>query len=194
MDAPQRQAALERAQQGDAQALGDLLQSYRPYLRVMVHSLRGDRLQTRLDDSDLIQDALLEAHRSFSAFRGSTVPELLAWLRQIVLRSAQRTIRGFVATQKRDLGREETVHGMAELLVDSGSSPSGQAIRHEQAAQMATALARLPEDMQQVLLDRLVDNKPHAQIAERLGRTEQAVRMLYLRALRRLRELYEESG
>jgi RNA polymerase sigma-70 factor (ECF subfamily) len=55
---------------------------------------------------------------------------------------------------------------------------------------MADALSRLPEDMQQVLLGRHVDGRSHAEIAAALGRTEGAVRMLYLRALRRLRELY----
>jgi RNA polymerase sigma-70 factor (ECF subfamily) len=79
---------------------------------------------------------------------------------------------------------------LAGQLADSGSSPSAQAIRHEEAALMAEALAGLPDDMQQVLLGRHVDGLSHAAIAQRLDRTEQAVRMLYVRALRRLRELY----
>ena len=70
------------------------------------------------------------------------------------------------------------------------SSPPEQAIRHEEALSMAEAVGQLPDDMQQVLLGRHVDGLSHADIARSLGRTEGAVRMLYLRALRRLRELY----
>jgi RNA polymerase sigma-70 factor (ECF subfamily) len=192
MDARQRQAALDQARRGDAQALGELLDSFRPYVRVTVHALRDGRLAGRVDDSDLIQDALLEAQRSFAAFRGTTVAELVVWLRRIVVRSTGRTLRSFAGTGKRDPGREQALEDLAEDPADPGSSPSARAIRHEQAVRMAEALACLPDDMQQVLLARHVDGLPYAAVAQRLGRTEGAVRMLYLRALRRLREGYRE--
>jgi RNA polymerase sigma-70 factor (ECF subfamily) len=184
-----RQTALAQARRGDSRALGDLLESFRPYVRVIVHSLRDQRLQGRVDDSDLIQDAFLEAQRSFEDFRGHSVAELAVWLRCIVVRTSRRSLRQFGGTGKRDPAREQLVDDLAELA-DSGSSPSAIASRHEEAARMAEALAQLPEEMQQVLLARHVDDLPHATIADRLGRTEGATRMLYLRALRRLRELY----
>jgi RNA polymerase sigma-70 factor (ECF subfamily) len=192
MNANERQAALEQARQGDAQARGKLLESFRPYVRVLVHALRDARLKARLDDSDMIQDALLEAHRSFAGFRGTTVAELAVWLRRIVIRSAGRTIREFAGTDKRDPAREQPAEDLAQLLIDSGSSPSAQAIRHEQAGRLIEALARLPEDMQQVLLGRHVDGLKHAAIAQQLGRSEAAVRVLYIRALDRLRQLYRD--
>jgi DNA-directed RNA polymerase specialized sigma24 family protein len=66
------------------------------------------------------------------------------------------------------------------------------AIRQEQAALLADSIARLPEEMQEVLLGRLLDGLSHAVLAERLGRTEGATRALYVRALDRLRELYPD--
>ena len=75
-----------------------------------------------------------------------------------------------------------------DQLADSGSSPSAQAMRHELTAKITDAVARLPRDMQQVLLARLVDGLPHAVIAERMKRTETAVRMLFVRALSRLKD------
>jgi RNA polymerase sigma-70 factor (ECF subfamily) len=192
MDAQERQSKLDQALQGNTEALGELLHSFRPYIRVLVRACRSARLRAPLDDSDLIQDACLEAQRSFADFRGTTVAELLAWLRRLVLRTAGRTLRGFVGTAKRDPSREQTAEDLDRLADKSGSSPSAQAIRHEQAARMAEAVARLPEDMQQVLLARHMDGLAHAVIAAQIGRTESAVRMLYLRALRRLRELYRE--
>src|SRR5947209_17080631 len=92
MDAEQQQAFLERARGGDVQALGELLHSFRPYVRVIVHALAQQWRQGVLDDSDLIQDALLEAQKSFAGFRGSTRNQLRAWLRQIAVRTAGRSL------------------------------------------------------------------------------------------------------
>ena len=192
MDARERQAALDRARQGDGQACGELLQSFQPYVRVIARAFQNNQVQARIDDSDLVQDALMEAHRCFADFRGTTVAEFAAWLRQIVLFTAGRTIRGHLAAGKRAVGREQSVgsDAMAALAASSGSSPSAQAMRHEEAARIAEALERLPDEMKQVLLARHMDNLSHAAIAERMGKSEGAVRVLYTRALRRLRELY----
>src|SRR5207249_989818 len=114
-------------------------------------------------------DALAEAHRAFPAFQGSTVAEFTAWLRAIALRSAGRALREHLAAGKRDAGREK---GLADAagLADAGSSPSQTAARHEESARLAAALARLPEEMQQVLLGRHMDGLPHAALADKLGR------------------------
>jgi RNA polymerase sigma-70 factor (ECF subfamily) len=188
MDSRERLAVLLAARRGDAEALGRLLDSFRPYVRVIVRALRDRRVQGRLDESDFVQDALLEAHRSFASFNGETVAELVVWLRQIVIRTTGRTLRGLLGTARRDPTREEpaTLDGVAA----PDASPSHEAIRHEEAVSMAEALGQLPADMQQVLLGRHVDGLSHAEIAQAMNRTEGAVRMLYLRALRRLRELY----
>jgi len=193
MTAAEQQDALERARQGNAQALGELLHSLRPYVRVLVHSVHRGQVRSRLDDSDLIQDALVEAQRSFARFEGTTVAELLAWLRPLILRTAGHSLRQHLGTGKRNLGLEQSGPGLVENLVDPASSPSSQAVRQEQVALLASRMARLPEDMQTVLLGRHLDDLSIAELAERLGRSEGAVRVLYTRALRRLREECREE-
>ena len=101
MNAHERQAALDSARRGDAAALGALLESLRPYVRVLVRGLDAERLQARLDESDLIQDALLEAHQEFPHFRGASPPELTAWLRQIVLRTVSHALRAHLGAERR---------------------------------------------------------------------------------------------
>jgi RNA polymerase sigma-70 factor (ECF subfamily) len=189
MAALDRQALLDHARRGDLSALGELFQSFRPYVRVIVQGACAARLQGKLDDSDLIQDALLEAHRGFSGFRGATVGELTMWIRQIVLRSIGHQLRSFAGTGKRDLAREERALDL-DARADSASSPSEQAIRHEQAARMAEALAQLPEDMQRVLLGRHRDGLGYGALAAQLQRSPEAIRMLHVRALRCLRAHY----
>jgi RNA polymerase sigma-70 factor (ECF subfamily) len=191
MTAGEQQTALARARLGDDRALGQLLESFRPYVRCLVRALGGERLQPRLGESDLIQDALLEAHRSFGDFRGGTVAELTAWVRRIVLRTTGHALRDHLDAGKRALGAEEPAERL-DGRADPGSTPSAQAVRHEEAVRMAEALAQLPDDMQQVLLGRHVDGLSYAALAGRLGRSEGAVRVLYTRAVRRLREEWRE--
>jgi RNA polymerase sigma-70 factor (ECF subfamily) len=188
MTASEQQAALDRYRQGDARARGELLESFRPYVRLLVRALHDPRLRARLDESDLIQDAMLEALQHFDRFTGGTTAELAAWLRTVVRWTALRTLRGHRDAGKRAVGREQGVENLADSLADGGASPSAETARHELAAQLARCLARLPDDMQQVLLGRHMDGLPYAVLAERLGRSEGAVRVLYTRALRRLRD------
>src|SRR4051794_4579737 len=150
MNAQEREAALERFRAGNQAALGELLESYRPYVRVLVHAERGGRAPPRLDDSGLGQDGLLEGPRSLGDFRGRTAVELTAWLRCVVLRTVRRALRGLFAG-KRDPGREKPGDGPA-LAADTDDAPLHAIIRHEQAARMASALSRLSDQEQQVLL------------------------------------------
>src|SRR5262245_59938886 len=106
MTSAQRQAALERARQGDSVALGALLESFRPYAGMIARALRDGRLRARVEESDLVQDALLEAHRGFAGFRGDSVAELAGCVRQIVIRTARQTLRRHLDAGKRAAGRE----------------------------------------------------------------------------------------
>jgi RNA polymerase sigma-70 factor (ECF subfamily) len=178
---------LDKARAGETEALGHLLQEFRPYVCVIIHAQRDRRLNSRLDDSDLVQDVMTAACRRFGEFRGKTSAELAAWLRRIALGITANAARDHLGTERRDVNREQAL-GVGAEPADSGSTPSAQAIRHERAARLAEALARLPDDMQQVLLGRHVEDLPYAVLAERLGRSEGAVRVLYVRAIRRLRD------
>jgi RNA polymerase sigma-70 factor (ECF subfamily) len=189
MQSLERETLLAQAKRGDVQALGALLDSFRPYVRVIVHAVRGQRLPGRLDDSDLIQDALLQAVRSFPAFQGHTLAEFVTWLRQVAIRSAAQTLRRLGGTQKRKPAKERALAQLCDQIEAPGTAPSEQAIGKEQAAHIAEALAQLPEEHQRVILLRLIDGLSHTEIAERLGSTPAAVRMMYLRALRQLRQL-----
>src|SRR5690242_14109763 len=69
---------LERARAGDDAALGQLLELYRNYLRLVARALIGQALRVRMDASDLVQETFLKATREFGQFLGSNEPELTA--------------------------------------------------------------------------------------------------------------------
>ena len=187
---------LERARAGDQQALGQLLEEYREYLRLLARARVGRELQVRLDPSDLVQDALLEAHRDFGQFLGQTESELTAWLRQILVRNLTDQLKHH-HSQMRDYEREQPLEVLVEqaheALAAPLSTPSAQAVRREQAVVLANALARLSDDYREVIIRRHVEGQSFDEVALAMGRTSGAARMLWMRALERLGRLMEGS-
>ena len=178
-----------RFKQGDRQALGALLDHLRPYVRVIVRDLRDGLAAVKADDSDLIQDAMMQATQAAAKFEGNSVGELVRWLRTIVVRTTYRTLHSSDNVRWTD----EDEECQATLLVDPRPAPPETAARLEQSASMAVAVSRLPDEMQQVLRCRLTEGLDYAAIAEQMGRGSGAVRMLYLRALRKLRDIWSEE-
>ena len=187
---------LERAHAGDADALGQLLEQYRQYLRLLAQSQVGRSLRVRLDPSDLVQETLLEAQRDFSRFAGKAEGELTAWLRRILVRNLTDQLKHH-HSQKRDFQREQPLEVLVEqahaALAAPLSTPSAQVSRREQAVVLAQAMAQLPADYREVITLRHLEGEDFDAIAARMGRTSGAVRMLWMRALERLGSIMEKS-
>jgi RNA polymerase sigma-70 factor (ECF subfamily) len=96
---------VSRARGGDAPALGQLLERFRAYLTLLAQLQIGRRLQSKADASDVVQEAFLEAHRTFDRFRGRTEGELIAWLRQILASHLAVLVRRYVRTRGRSEGQ-----------------------------------------------------------------------------------------
>ncbi len=184
---------LARAQ--DGQALGELLETYRPYLVLLARLRSSRRLQGKFDPADVVQETFLAAHRNFQQFRGSTEPELAAWLRQILASRLAKSLRHYWGTQGRDVRREceladelsRSSQALAQGLAAPHSSPSQQAARREQAVLLAAALARLPERYRDILILRHLEGLTFPEIARRLDRTLDSVEKAWARALGKLR-------
>lgn len=186
-DSPGGLLALARA--GDQHALGEVLEGYRQFLRLLARSRVGRELRARLDPSDLVQETLLEAQRDFQQFHGENRAELAGWLRQILLRNLADQCKHH-QSQKRDVGREQPLELLVkktpESLAAPLSTPSAHALKLEQEGALATALAQLPPDYREVLTLRHLQGESFETIAARMGRTPGAVRMLWMRALEQL--------
>src|SRR5262249_22556816 len=155
-------------------------------------------LRAKLDPSDVVQETFLEAHADFSRFLGQGEPALVAWLRSILVHRLADMARHHQA-QGRDLRREESLEVVLERssldvqrsLAEWSHSPSALAIRREQAVLLAEALQRLPEDHREVFVLRNLEHVPIEEIATRMGRSANAVRKLWSRALLALRHELE---
>jgi RNA polymerase sigma-70 factor (ECF subfamily) len=85
----------------------------------------------------------------------------------------------------------ESSDRLGAAALATGTSPSQHAIQHEAELLLAEALARLPDDYREVLLMRNIEGLPHDEIARRMARRTGSVRMVWVRALARLRHELE---
>jgi RNA polymerase sigma-70 factor (ECF subfamily) len=190
------------ARSGDSVPLSRLLELYRNYLRLLARVELGRRLQAKVDPSDVVQEALLDAHRYFPTFRGTAEGQFVGWLREILAGVLANQVRRYLGTQARNVRLERQIAdglGQSSVLLDRGlvadqSSPSEQAARVEQAVILADALARLPDDYREVILLRNFEGLTFPQAAERMARTLDSVEKLWLRALARLRQQLTARG
>jgi RNA polymerase sigma-70 factor (ECF subfamily) len=191
---------LRRARVGDAEARGRLLEAYRSYLTVLARVQLGRHVQSKVDPSDVVQEAFLEAHRDFRQFQGQSGAELRAWLRRLLVRNLADQIRRY-RTQRRDLRLEQQL--AAELdrssealergLVAEDSSPSDRAARREEGLSLAGALERLPAHYRDILLLRHFQGLTFPEVARRLGKSVDSVKKMWLRSLAQLRRALEEQ-
>jgi RNA polymerase sigma-70 factor (ECF subfamily) len=185
--------ALARA--GDAQALGRLLELYRNYLTLLARVQFGQRLRGKADPSDVVQEAFLGAYRDFAGFRGTTEAELVSWLRKILATTLAALARHYCGTQRRDPRRERELcaelehssQALGDALIAPQSSPSQQAVRREQAVLLADALGQLSEDYREVIVLRQLEGLSFPEVAQRMGRSAEAIKKLWVRALASLR-------
>jgi RNA polymerase sigma-70 factor, ECF subfamily len=192
--------AIQEARVGSEAALGSLLELYRNYLRLLARLEIGRKLQGKLDASDLVQETFLEAHRNFRLFQGTEEPQFVSWLRQILAAKVANLVRHYFGTQGRDVRLEQELAGnldnssrvLGQELAASMSTPSIQAARREQAVLLADALEKLSEDYREVIILRHLEGLTFPEVAQRMGKTQDSVEKLWLRALVRLRLVFGE--
>jgi RNA polymerase sigma-70 factor (ECF subfamily) len=182
------------------QADGPKLERFREYLRLLARLHLADGRGGKLEPSDVVQQALLEAHRQRARFRGRSDAEMAAWLRQI-LAGTLADARRALGRAKRDIARERSLEAalaqssaqIGSWLAAPQSSPSAQAQGHEEAVRLAQALATLPESQREALVLRYYQGCSLDDISRRLERTPAAVAGLLKRGARQLRQLLHEQ-
>jgi RNA polymerase sigma-70 factor (ECF subfamily) len=189
---------LESAERGDAAAWDAVLASHRDRLRRMVALRMDRRLQGRVDPSDVIQEAYLEAARRLPAYlrEADPMPPYL-WLRFLATQALQMLHRRHLGSKARDAGREvalasrppeATSAALAAQLLGHDTRASEAAIRAERKLRLEEALNRMDPIDREVLALRHFEQLSNAECARVLGLGESAATKRFIRALRRLKE------
>jgi len=181
---------IRRIQAGDEAAARALFERYAPELRAQVRRRMPPGVRRKVADSDVLQEAYLAAFLSLGRFEQRGEDAFRAWLGQILEHKILDEVRRWFGTSMRDARRDHTVaDGEAvPTACARDPSPSVQAMEAEERAALWQAVDDLPEDYRTVL--RLVHESglSLAEAGARMGRSADAARKLYARAVARLSE------
>lgn len=193
------QRLVERVRQGDSAALADYVQAKRPQLLAFIEKQLSSALRRKVEPEDLLQEISAEAVRVVAQVDLSE-RDPFSWLCQISERRIIDAHRRFFGAQKRDAGREVPLQGgggggdderspLVDLLIVSMTSPSSAFSRNQRELLLLAALDKLPAEQRDALRMRYVEGLPSKEIADRMQKTDGAIRVMLTRSLKRLQEL-----
>ena len=174
---------------------------HRNFLRLLACAEIIPDLRQRIEPSDIVQQTLLEAHKTRDKFRGTSDPEMAQWLRRILQNNIVDSVRA-LQSQKRDISREQAAINPGEFdqtslrldrLLATYSSPSQNAMRSERLLQLSEAIFQLPEDQREAIIQHHLKGHKLAQISADWGKSQPAVAGLLQRGLRKLRTLMSDA-
>jgi RNA polymerase sigma-70 factor (ECF subfamily) len=192
---------LQRAAAGEQEALRQLFSHYRDRLKRMVHLRLSRRLQGRVDDSDVVQEAYLEISKKLAEYVKEPELPLFLWLRHMTGLKLAEVHRRHLGTQLRDADREVSLHRGGLPLADSASlaaqlmgkltTPSQAAIKAEQRIFVQEALNSMDPIDREVLALKHFEQLSTSEIAQVLGLSKAGAGSRYLRAIKRMRDILE---
>jgi len=198
MDEPLRDE-LARARSGDDRALESLVVEHLPALEAYVRAKVGPAVRARESFADVVQSVCVEVLRDGPDFHYQGGPEFRAWLFQHALHKIINKQR-FHTRKRRDLGKEalqlaESANGGQRLsqIYATLATPSREAIGAEFNDRFEAAFDELPDDHREAIALNRFAGLGYRDIAERMGRSEGAVRNLVYRGLARLSEALAEK-
>lgn len=190
---------IERLRSGDRKALAELFDRYRARLRRMVDLRMDPRLRTRLDASDVLQEAYLDVAKDLPPYLANPKLPPLLWLRLHVGRRLITLHRHHLGAKMRDAGMEISLYrgalpeassaALASMLLGKQTSPTQAAQRAERMLRVQEALNSLEPIDREVLALRHFEQLSRAETAQVLGIAQEAGAKRYFRALKRLKDV-----
>ena len=193
---------IRRAAAGEEAALRELFSRHRDRLKRMVHLRLSRRLSGRVDDSDILQEAYLEAARRLDEYLREPKLPFFLWLRHLTALKLAEVHRRHLGTQLRDADLEVTLHrgmlpladsvSLAAQLLGTLTTPSQALIKAETRLLVQEALNSMDPIDREVLALKHFEQLSTAEIAEVLGLSKAGAGSRYLRAIKRLREILSQ--
>jgi RNA polymerase sigma-70 factor (ECF subfamily) len=195
-------ALLQRAAGGDHRAVRELFVLHRERLKRMVHLRVSRRLQGRVDDSDVLQEAFLDVSTQLGEYAADPKLPLYLWLRQITGLKLAEIHQRHLGTQLHDADGEVTLHrgglpeadsvSLAAHLLGQLTRPSQAAIKAETRLIVQDALNNMDPTDREVLALKHFEQLSTSEIAEVLGMSKAGAGSRYLRAIKRLKDILSQ--
>jgi RNA polymerase sigma-70 factor (ECF subfamily) len=201
-DADHTTELLVGAKAGDADAVNRLLERHRQAVHRMVQLRLDQKIQRRIDVSDVVQDVFIEASRRLKDYLQNPSMPFHLWLRHIARDRIVDAHRRHRVSAKRSVDNERplvvpaagdrSTLELAMQLRDPQRTPASAAVQHEMARHVENALSQLDDQDCEIILMRHYEHLSNQEAAIALGLSEPAASMRYLRAIRRLRALLSD--
>jgi RNA polymerase sigma-70 factor (ECF subfamily) len=189
---------LVQAAAGDETALTQLFYRYRKPLKQMVRLRLNRQLQGRIDDSDIVQEAYLEATQRLPDYLANRPLPFFLWLRHITGEKLIDAHRRHLGAQIRDANQEVSLHrgpmpaassgSLAAQLLGQLTSPSQAAIKAETRLRVQEVLNGMDPLDREILALRHFEQLTNTEVAATLEMNESTASSRYLRALKRLKD------
>ena len=189
---------LQKAATGDKTACDELFSRYHRRLKRTVQLRLNRRLQGRVDSTDVLQEAYLEAAKRLPDYLRDRPLPFFLWLRHIVGEKLIDVHRRHLGAQMRDAAQEVSLHrgalpeansmSLAAHLLGRLTSPSQAAIRAEMRLRVQEALNNMDVMDREILALRHFEQLKNVELAVTLGIEESTASTRYLRALKRLKD------
>ena len=194
---------LRKAADGDGAAIAALFERHRGRLRRMIALRLDDRVAARVDASDVVQEALVDAARKLAVYARDQPLPFYAWLHRLAMERLAAVHRRHRRSKARSVEREEvdapawpdrSIQLVVDGLAARDATPGQALLREERRQHVHAALqASAPID-REILIMHYLEELSFPEIAAILGIGEGAAKMRHLRALRRIRSLMESDG
>jgi RNA polymerase sigma-70 factor (ECF subfamily) len=176
----------------DAEELVRRLETFRNYLLLLARARLDDRLRSKLDPADLVQQTLTRALERREQFRGASDEQRAAWLRTLLAHTLVDALRKHVRPDGSELSLEAAIEQssarLEAFLAADQTSPSCRAEKQERLVRLADALAALPEDQRRAIELKHLQGLPLTDVARQMNRTGPSVAGLLQRGMRALRQ------
>ncbi len=183
-------ALIERARNGDAEALDHLIRRHQQQVFAVALRMLGDRDEAQ----DVAQDVFVRAYQGLGGFRQEA--KLSTWLIAITMNLCRNRRRWWARRRRVIVASldEPLEHGEGTLghqVEDPAPRPSAVAQSRERQQQLAAALAQLDEPSRAVVVLRDVQGYAYEEIAQVLEIPVGTVRSRLSRARLQLRALLD---
>lgn len=194
---------LERVCAGSESATDELLNAHRHRLRQMIAVRLDQRIQTRVDPSDVVQDVLHQATRKLAEYIADCKLPFYPWLRQMAWDRLVELHYQHVRVQKRSVDRElrpsfglndDSINLLARNVPSPSLSPSGIAVQAEVHNRVRSAVDMLDDTSREIVLMHYVGQMTLREIASSLEMSESAVKARHIRSLRKLARQIRDEG
>ena len=169
----------EEAQSGGPEALDALYRRCAAKLLPLIRLRMGRTLRAEMESRDILQSVMLKSFRKLPQVHEGAA--LMGWLSRI----AENEIRDrvdYLHRQQRDAARNVPIDDAAEVPAPLRRALS-LVIMGEEAERLEQALEALPADQREVIVLRKLEEMTFPEIAARLGKSDDACRMMFARAM-----------